>query len=499
MRYRSIITAFALAVSMTGIAQSVDISSAGAVGDGHTMNTSVIQRLIDSVSQAGGGNVVVPAGRFLTGAIRLKTGVTLHLNQDAILLGSTNPKDYYRINRWLGLVMADGARNIGITGAGTIDGQGRELALHLDSLFYAGQVDSNRYNFVERRPRFNTRPQLIEFVNCHGIEVRNVTLRNAAMWVQTHDKCTNIVIDNVTTDSDAYWNNDGIDISDCRNVRISNCFVNSADDGICLKSHVDGYMCDSIYIDNCTVRSSASAVKFGTRSHGGFRNVQISNIKVYDTFRSAIAIECVDGGVLEDVVIDGIEARNTGNAIFIRLGKRNKTEHVSQLRNVLITNIDVEVAYERPDYDYEIRGPALPFFHNTFPSSITGIPGHNVENVVLENISIRYPGKGNNGLANLPVTQLGRVPENEDHYPEFSMFRELPAWGLYVRHVEGLVLRNINMSIGAPDYRYGVVFDDVHRVTLENVNIAGDNKEHLVLRNSTGVSSDGSLTKKTVK
>ena len=387
--------------------------------------------------------------------------------------------------------MAESQTDIAVTGKGTIDGQGRELALHIDSLFYAGMIDSNRYNFVERRPRFNIRPQLIEFVNCRNIEIRNVTLRNAAMWVQTHDKCANIVIDNVRTESDAYWNNDGIDISDCRNVQITNCYVNSADDGICLKSHSEEYLCDSIYIANCTVRSSASAVKFGTRSHGGFRNVHIENIKVFDTFRSAIAIESVDGGVLEDILVENIEAKNTGNAIFVRLGKRNRSEHVSQLKNVTIRNIKVEVSLQRPDYKYDVRGPALPFYHNTFPSSITGIPGNKVENVVLENIEINYPGKGNKGLAYMPLSRLDDVPEAIADYPEFSMFRELPAWGFYVRHVDGLVLRNVQLRIEAPDYRPACVFDDVENLELSDIRILGDDKEdHFILYKSDKIKFD---------
>ena len=123
-------------------------------------------------------------------------------------------------------------------------------------------------------------------------------MRNAAAWVQTYDQCKNLHVDSITIDSRAFWNNDGIDIQDSHNVRITNCMINSSDDGICLKSQSADHYCDSIYIANCTVRSSASAIKFGTVSHGGFKNVTIENIKIYDTFRSAVAIECVDGGIL---------------------------------------------------------------------------------------------------------------------------------------------------------------------------------------------------------
>ncbi|MEL6132524.1 MAG: glycoside hydrolase family 28 protein, partial [Bacteroidota bacterium] len=155
------------------------------------------------------------------------------------------------------------------------------------------------------------------------------------------------------------------------------------------------------------------------------------------TFRSAIAIESVDGGILENILIDSIEATNTGNAIFIKLGHRVEGE-VATLKNVTIQNVKVEVAFGRPDHAYEVRGPDLPFFHNTMPSSITGFPGHRVENVTLRNIEITYPGRGNKGLAYRPLSMLEQVPENETHYPEFSMFGELPAWGFFIRHVKGV-------------------------------------------------------------
>lgn len=462
-------------------AQDFNVLDFKAIPDGKSLNTLNIQLAINAANEKGGGRVIIPAGRFLTGSIALKSNVELHLQEGAVLLGATDPNQYSKLNRWKALVMADSRENIAITGPGVIDGQGRQLALHIDSLFYAGKLDSADYNFVEMRPIHYVRPQLIEFVNCRGIKITNVTLRNAACWVQTYDQCVDIIMDSVHVESDAYWNNDGIDIQDCRNVRITNCFVNAADDGICLKSQSKAHFCDSIYIDNCTVRSSASAIKFGTVSHGGFRNVVIKNIKVYDTFRSALAIECVDGGWLENILIENVEAVNTGNAIFIRLGKRNKMGDAGVLRNITIRNVKAEIAFRRPDYDYEIRGPALPFFHNVFPSSITGIPGHPVENVVLENIEIKYPGKGNDGLAHLPLSRLDAVPECIADYPEFSMFRELPAWGFYVRHVDGLLLKNIRISIDAPDYRPGLVFDDVRDLEIKSMEIRGDVKSDQII------------------
>ena len=460
----------------------------GAVPDGQTLNTQHIQSAIDAANTNGGGRVIIPAGTFLTGALILKTGVELTLEKNAILQGSTVPDHYFKLNRWLALIMADGQERITISGQGQIDGQGRALALHIDSLFYAGMIDSAQYNFVEMRPMHYIRPQLIEFVGCTNIRVTGVTMKNAACWVQTYDQCRDIVIEGVRVDSDAYWNNDGIDIQDCTNVRISDCFVNAADDGICLKSQSRDHLCDGIVIERCTVRSSASAVKFGTVSHGGFKNVTIRDIKVYDTFRSAIAIECVDGGIIENVLVENIEAKNTGNAIFIRLGKRNKTGPPGILRNVTIRNLKAEIAFERPDYAYDIRGPELPFFHNVFPASITGIPGAMVENITLQDIEIRYPGRGNPGLAHLPVSALDRVPEKESAYPEFSMFGELPAWGFFIRHVQNLTMHNIRLTLLAPDYRHAIVMDDVHDVKGQLLRVTAEiEKVPLVLSGCSGI------------
>lgn len=244
--------------------KQISIVDRGAKGDGKTDNTLIIQKAIDDASASGSGKVIVPEGTFLTGSIVLKSGVELHLETNAVLLGSTEPYQYKGLNRWKALVLADGQSNISISGKGTIDGQGRRLALNVDSLFYIGKLDSVYYNLRRKRPNEFMRPQILEMVACKNITVSGITVKNASCWVQTFEKCRNLIIDSIRVESDAYWNNDGIDVADCKNVRITNCFVNSADDGICLKSEDKNDCNDSIYIANCTVRSSANAIKFGT-------------------------------------------------------------------------------------------------------------------------------------------------------------------------------------------------------------------------------------------
>ena len=295
----------------------------GAVGDGKTLNTKSLQSAIDALHAKGGGQLYFPAGRYLTGSLQLKSNVTLYLEKEAVLLGSTSPYDYpgFSTEKELkvnndhfdqALIYAEGAENIGITGEGCIDGQGRELALTIDSLHHTGELVDKHYNTYRKRP--NTRPKLLFMRNCRKVELRKTNFRSGAAWGLSFSLCTDLTIDSLHVENRAYWNNDGIDISDCKDVRISNCFINSADDGICLKSHYRGAWNDRVSISNCYIISSASAIKFGTESLGGFKNVTIDNIRIKDTFRSAIAIESVDGAEIENVKLENIEIVCPGRA-----------------------------------------------------------------------------------------------------------------------------------------------------------------------------------------
>lgn len=472
-----------LCYAQSGYAKSYNILDLGAVPDGITLNTETIQKAIDKANTKGGGQVIFPSGKFLTGSLQLKSNVELYLEEGAVLLGSTSPYDYFKVegeentlspktddNSELGLIVAVNAKNIKISGKGTIDGQGLALALNGDSLHHAGIFIDKNYNYRRMRPSELVRPKLFRFLQCEKIEIKNLTLTNSANWGLSFDLCKNLILYNLTVVNRAYWNNDGIDITDCKNVRITHCNINSADDGICLKSYHPDACNDSIYIANCTIRSSASAIKFGTASFGGFKNITIENIKVFDTFRSAIAIESVDGGVIENVKVNNIVAKNTGNAIFIRLGHRGG-EKPGVVRNIHISDIQVEVPFGRPDIDYDLRGPEVDFFHNPFPSSIAGIPDHKVENVKIENITIIYPGRATKGMAYIPLNDLKRVPEQIEKYPEFSMFGELPAWGFYIRHAKGIVLKNVHLLLDDKDFRPAFVFDDVDNLNIESTKI----------------------------
>jgi len=479
-----------LVASIQSFAQQkqINIVDLGAKGDGVTDNTLIIQKAIDAASASGNGKVIVPAGTFLTGVIHIKSNVEINLAENAVWLGSARRIDYGPKDA-SPLIVAQRQHNFSITGNGTIDGNGKELIKDLYAMLNAGTLDDSEwktYNpWQQMRPEERNRPKIILFQNCDSVRVTGITIKNGLMWVQDYRSCTNVTIDSIKVRSTTFLNNDGIDITDSKNVRITNCDVDACDDGICLKSSLRNEGCENVYVANCRVRSSASALKLGTASWGGFRKITIRDITVYDTYRSAIAIEAVDGGILEDVNVQNVTATNTGNAIFIRLGHRNKDEVISQLRRVHIANVKVEIPATKPDKGYPEEGPLVYYPHNVFPSSISGFSGHPVEDVTLENIEVIYEGGGNTQVANLPIDSLSKIPEQIAEYPEFSMFGELPTWAFYVRHVNGLKLKNISVQTIKSDYRPAISFDDVSGLKTSGVKIIESGKKQQVIFRKT--------------
>ncbi|MBS1521943.1 MAG: glycoside hydrolase family 28 [Bacteroidetes bacterium] len=475
-----------IAIKASAQGKIYNIAERGAVADGKTNNTTVIQKAIDEASSQGGGMVLVPAGKFVTGVINIKSNVELHLDKDAFLLGSPVRADYGD-SKASALIVSDHQHHIAITGPGIIDGQGEALLKDIYVRLNAGTLRDTEWKtenpWHQVRPEEDNRPKLIEFKNCDDIKVKGVTIKNGLCWVQNYKSCSNLIVDSIKVESIIFWNNDGIDITDCKNARLTNSFFNAADDGICLKSENPQEACENVYVANCKVRSSASAIKFGTASRGGFKKITIKNIIVYDTYRSAIALESVDGGTLEDVNIDNIKATNTGNAIFIRLGRRNQKAPVGKVKGIRISNVTVDVPAGKPDSGYQTEGPVVREPHNIFPSSIAGIPSGRVEDVTLENIIINYAGDGKKGNAFINRDTLDRVPERIKNYPEFSMFGELPAWGFYIRHADGIKIKNLLLTCKGGDYRSAFVADDVNRLKLENLKIPKATSQPVIIMN----------------
>jgi len=416
-------------------------------------------------------------GRYLTGTIELKSNVNIILNEGAILVGSTNIYDYNIETPNTALVYAKNADNISITGLGVIDGQGRDVAYSLLDQVHKGIInDQLKYDRPATR-----RPKGIYFRECKNVKISGITIKNTAEWVQVYDQCENLKIDKITVDSKAFWNNDGLDIVDCKDVLLTNSFIDSSDDAICFKSHDATKMCENVEVRNCVARSSASGIKFGTVTRGGYKNFKIINNKVYDTYRSAIAIQTPDGGVIENILIDSLNVYNTGNAIFLRIGERWAKNGVGSMNNITIQNVYAEIPATKPDAGYPYEGPIEDLPRNISPASIVGLPGHDITNVTLRNIEIVYPGGSNKTYAyhGIKPADLDGIPEMPDRYPEFSQWKELPAWGFYVRHAQNLTFENVTLTAEEKEYRPAIVFDDVKGATLKDMeyNFPGSGKK----------------------
>lgn len=510
---KKIVFFFSVFITQIALCQQKEflITSFAAKADGKTNNAKYIQAAINKAAANGGGKVIVPKGKFVTGPVVLKSGVELHLQQGAVLLGSTSRIDYGK-GPAEALISATGQHNIALTGKGEIDGRGAELVEDVYRLLRSGIISDPEWK-IKRPTEFN-RPKLILLQGCTNVYVKAVTIKNGSGWIQDYVRCSNVVIDSITVNSTSYWNNDGIDITDCKNVSIINSYVNAADDAICLKSEAKTKdSCINVYIANCKLRSSANAIKLGTASWGGFRNVIVKNIEIWDTYRSAIALEAVDGGFLENIQVENIKAINTGNAIFIKLGHRNKDERYSVVRNIHLQDMYVEVPATKPDKGYNMEGPllryppgvvpakpgevqsispwnhtlndrtAIIYQHNVFPSSITGLPGHDVEDITLENIEIVYEGGADKQRAYFPWQSLTAITEAETAYPEFSMFGELPAWGLYVRHAKNIRLQDVTLRYKNEDFRVPLIFDDVKELQIEELTVPASKERPVLLLN----------------
>jgi len=427
-------------------AKNYDILQYGAVADTTVLSTKAIQMAIDQCTLTG-GKVVIPSGSYKTGTLYLKNRVTLNLEKGAILYGSGQLKDYpenlpeYTFFRKgsvkRALIYAEKCTDIAIDGEGTIDGRGACFLVPKGS-----KVDS-----------YTVRPYLIWMIQCTNVRTEGVRLRNSGLWMQHYLACDNLYIHNINVFNHSNKNNDMMDIDGCRDVRITDCTGDSDDDGITFKSTSERAN-ENIVVSNCILSSHCNALKMGTESNTGFKNIAISNIMIRPSVvtdrsmegtpkgHTGIALEMVDGGILDGVVISNVSIDGPVCPIFIRLGNRarpinpeKKVIQVGSLQNVRISNVQAKNALSA--------------------CSITGIPGYPVKNITLSNISIEFAGGGTNQFYDKAI------PEKENAYPEFDMFDELPCYGFFVRHGENLRFTDIQLSTKSEDERPAIVLSDL--------------------------------------
>lgn len=455
-----------------------NVSDFRAQGDGKTLDTKAIQAAIDACSHAGGGIVFFPAGRFLSGTIILKDNVVLHLSAGATLLGSQDTADYiakpfpaldldvggYQI--W-SLVYAENARNIAIEGKGTIDGNGKPFV----------PVKARNQNGSRLYAEYATsvRPRLLFWKGCRNATLRDVTLRDAGMWTAHFALCENLFVQGVSVHSNFFVNQDGIVIDSCRKVLVTDCIADTEDDSVVLKSSYP-QPCEDVAISNCTLTARAAALKFGTQSLGGFRNISISNCTFSNCQNGGLKFFTVDGGDLEDVTVSNIAMNDVSAPIFFRRGNRGFNygfreaplpRPVARVRNILVSDIRATVSDKRRTRTNPMRPGAT--------MGIAGLPGYPVENVVLDNIHVTYVGGGT-----LEEAQHLDVPERESAYPENTMFGVLPAYGMYIRHAAGITIKDLRLELEKPDYRPALIAEDVEGLEVTGLRAALAGGEPLI-------------------
>jgi hypothetical protein len=438
--------------------------SFGAKGDGKTLDSDAINTAIDHAYEAGGGVVYVRSGTYLCGTVILKSRVTLYLEAGAILLGSKDVNQYTPQHGPSAtgdtgakhLLFARDVEDVTIMGPGLIDGQGKSFWVPSDRKQVALEDRWQDVATLYWKPLPRVSP-MIELANCRRLRIEDIRIENASGWTMRLNNCSNVVVDGISIKNPVYGINvDGIDVTNCSDVRIANCSIDTADDAICLKSekaYGDSVpACRNITVTNCTMSGCCNGFKFGTGTAGAFENITFSNSVIYNDdvdlnarIISGICLEMVDGGSVEGVVIVGIRMQRTRTPIFLRLGNRTPRSNgqAGTLRCVTISDILATGAVAT--------------------SSIVGIPGYDIEDVTLANVRIET-------MEETQAAWLSRtIPEQIKSYPESRMFGRLPAWGLYCRHVNGLRLRDLSLSSPAPQATPVLVCDDVKQVEISGL------------------------------
>ncbi|HEY6816781.1 MAG TPA: glycoside hydrolase family 28 protein [Croceibacterium sp.] len=453
----------------------VDVREFGATGDGSTIDSPAIDKAIAHAAERGGGTVYFPPGTYACYTIHLKSRVTLWLENGAMILAAPAPQDGrggydhaepmdeayssfqdFGHSHWRNsLIWGEGLHDVAIVGQGMIWGKG------------LGRGDG-KDNWLQDPTGPGTGNKAIALKNCRNVLLRDFRMLEGGWFAILATGVDNFTIDNLLIDT----NRDGIDIDCCKNVRVSNTTVNSPwDDAICPKSsYALGYprVTENLTIANCVVLGNYQVgsvidgtwqkmppefakdihgrIKFGTETNGGFRNITITGCTFEDS--RGLAFETVDGGMIEDVTVSNLTMRGIINApLFLRLGKRMRGpagRPIGTMRRVLIQNVSSSGA-------------------NMLPSVLAGLTGHPIEDVQLSDLFLHHVGGAPAAMAAI------QPPENELGYPEATMFGDLPASGLFMRHMRNVDVSNVEVRVEAPDPRPAFWLEDVEGARFDRV------------------------------
>ena len=441
----------------------------GAKNDGITLNTSAVQAAIDDCAAKGGGTVLFADGEYVLSTVFLKSNVHIVIDKTARVLGAAHFDNYcfhekidypaYQDQSHTyfdcSMFVGKGCENISITGEGEID---------MRSVW----DEENKRDIVHRGPK------CIALKECKNVEISGLEIKNATDLAVYFAGCENVDIHGLKLQ--VYI--DGISPDNSKNVRISDCDIDCGDDGIVFKSsytlnRLD--VCRNIRVKDCRVKSRCSAIKFGTETNGGFYDIEIDNIDIRETRITGIAIESVDGAIIDGLTLKNIKMKNVGAPLFIHLGQRMRGPEglkIGRIRNVTLENITAEgpyTPYEAIAWNYISYTAKDNLQHpwsmdsspaeKQFTSNVCGLKGIPLENVTLRNVTLTLEG----GVKDYDPIVPNKAPE----YPEVYVYgRELPAKGIYFRHINGLTLDNVRIFTYNPDSREDFIFDNVQSLTV---------------------------------
>ncbi len=472
-----------------GTGVTFDVRTYGATGDGKAVDTAAVNRAIEAVAAAGGGMLIFPAGTYVCFTIHLRSNVDLYLSRGCTILAADSPRagettgynggtydaaesntpweafQDYGHNHWHNsLFVGESIADFSILGPGLIHGKGLSRGSN------TSQVQEGYLPYVAEQPGVGNKA--IALKNCHNVILRDFSILKGGHFALLATGVDNLTIDNLIVDTDR----DGFDIDCCRNVRVSNCTVNSPwDDGICPKSsYALGYprSTENVTIANCFVTGTYELgsvvagtwkkfaenarvprngrIKCGTESNGGFRNIAISNCVIEGS--KGIALETADGAFLEDIAISNITMRDIADApLFLRLNRRNRgpkeTMRPGRLQRVLISNIVSSNSAASTS------------------SVLSGIPETLIEDLKVSDCFFGHRGlePSKDPSKPIPDWRTRQVPELEEAYPDLNRFGQTPSQGFFVRHLEHLEMSHVEIEPGSQDPRPAFWLEDVHR------------------------------------